>query len=97
MCVMQQPEQVPGAGEVVVTVHSCGICGSDVHMAEAGVGRLGGIPGHEFAGTISSVGPDVGGWRVGQPVAVNPLGGCGECEFCARDTLILCRTDRTLD
>jgi threonine dehydrogenase-like Zn-dependent dehydrogenase len=87
---MQQAAPRPGVGEVLVTVHSCGICGSDVHMAEAGKGQPGGIPGHEFSGTISALGQDVVGWQVGQPVAVNPLAGCGECEFCARDTLILC-------
>jgi threonine dehydrogenase-like Zn-dependent dehydrogenase len=91
LCVMQQAALQPGVGEVLVTVHSCGICGSDVHMADAGLGQPGGIPGHEFSGTISALGEDVVGWQVGQPVAVNPLAGCGECEFCARDTLILCR------
>src|SRR5437762_10688170 len=56
LCVMQRAALQPGAGEVVVTVHSCGICGSDVHMAEAGLGQPGGIPGHEFSGTISALG-----------------------------------------
>ena len=65
LCVMQRAALQPGAGEVVVTVHSCGICGSDVHMAEAGLGQPGGIPGHEFSGTISALGQDVVGWQRG--------------------------------
>jgi (R,R)-butanediol dehydrogenase/meso-butanediol dehydrogenase/diacetyl reductase len=74
----------------VVAVHSCGICGSDVHVAEANTGRIGGIPGHEFAGTIAEVGKSVRGWQIGQPVAVNPLGGCGRCEWCQHEMLIRC-------
>ena len=61
-------------------------------MAEAGIGQPGSIPGHEFAGTIGALGPDVRNWRVGQPVAVNPLAGCGSCEFCTREMPILCRS-----
>lgn len=75
---------------MVVAVHSCGICGSDVHSAEANTGRSYGIPGHEFSGTVVEVGREVSGWRTGQTVAVNPLGGCGECEWCQREMLIRC-------
>ena len=91
MVVADQPDPQPGGGEVLVSVHSCGICGSDVHMAEAGAGQPGSIPGHEFSGTIAALGPNVSDWRAGQPVAVNPLAGCGSCEFCAREMPILCR------
>lgn len=86
----ERPDPTPLAEEVLVRVHSCGICGSDVHSAEANTDRTG-IPGHEFGGTIASIGADVSGWRVGQPVAVNPMGGCGQCEWCERELLILCR------
>src|SRR5579859_4975809 len=85
----EQPDPVAQAGEVVVAVHSCGICGSDLHVAAAN--RPGGIPGHEFSATVASLGPDVKDWRPGQPVAVMPLGGCGTCTWCQRDLLILCR------
>jgi threonine dehydrogenase-like Zn-dependent dehydrogenase len=88
--VVQQPDPKPCADEVVVAVHSCGICGSDVHAVQANVGGAGGIPGHEFSGTIAELGSQVGGWRVGQPVAVNPLGSCGTCEWCQRELLIRC-------
>lgn len=87
----EQPDPRPGPGEVVVAVHSCGICGSDVHAAEAGVMRPGSIPGHELSGTIAELGGHVRDWRIGQPVAVNPLGSCGECEWCSREMPIQCR------
>jgi threonine dehydrogenase-like Zn-dependent dehydrogenase len=85
-----QPEPVLGAGDVLVQVHSCGICGSDVHAAEFSSGRVDGIPGHEFSGTVAQVGPDVYGLEIGQAVAVNPLGGCGECEWCQHQLFIRC-------
>src|SRR5205823_13302486 len=53
-------------------------------------GRSRGIPGHEFAGTIAEVGKSVRGWQIGKAVAVNPLGGCGRCEWCQREMLIRC-------
>src|SRR5262245_27579300 len=82
----EQPDPSPGPEDVIVAVHSCGICGSDVH----GVMRAGGIPGHELSGTIAQLGSAVRDWRVGQAVAVNPLGGCGACEWCLRELLIGC-------
>jgi len=86
----EQPDPRPGPQEVIVAVHSCGICGSDVHAAQANTSRTGGIPGHEFSGTIAALGGDVNDWQVGQPVAVNPLGGCGTCEWCRREMPIRC-------
>jgi threonine dehydrogenase-like Zn-dependent dehydrogenase len=86
----EQPDPVPGPQDVVVAVHSCGICGSDVHSAESNSGH-GGIPGHEMSGTIAAIGSQVTGWQAGQQVAVNPLGGCGECEWCQRELLIRCK------
>jgi threonine dehydrogenase-like Zn-dependent dehydrogenase len=85
-----RPDPVAGPDDVVVAVHSCGICGSDVHAAQRGGARNGGVPGHEFAGTIATLGSNAGGWSVGQPVAVNPLAGCGNCEWCRREMPILC-------
>ena len=86
----EEPDPRPGCGEVIVSIHSCGICGSDVHAAEANTSMRGGIPGHELSGTIAELGADVGHWRVGQPVAVNPLGSCGTCELCKRGMPIRC-------
>jgi threonine dehydrogenase-like Zn-dependent dehydrogenase len=77
------PDPRPAAGEAVVEVDACGLCGSDVHAVAAGFARPGQVLGHEFSGHIVETGPGVTGWRVGQPVAVNPLGSCRACRACA--------------
>ncbi len=85
------PDPRPGTGQVLVAVHSCGICGSDVHRVERGEGPYGHILGHEFSGTVTALGSGVTDLRPGQAVAVNPLGGCGSCPVCRRDLPFLCR------
>jgi (R,R)-butanediol dehydrogenase / meso-butanediol dehydrogenase / diacetyl reductase len=77
------PDPVAGPGEVVIEVLACGLCGSDVHAIEHGMTQPGQILGHEFAGRVAEIGPRVAGWRVGQAVAVNPLGACQACGECA--------------
>lgn len=84
------PDPSPGPGEVVVAVHSCGICGSDVHGVEHGRAAPGQVLGHELSGTVVALGADVEGWRVDDRVAVNPLGACGRCEECARGLSFRC-------
>ncbi|HYW23389.1 MAG TPA: alcohol dehydrogenase catalytic domain-containing protein [Terriglobales bacterium] len=88
--VADRPDPVAAPDGAVVAVHSCGICGSDVHVVEAGVRRHGQVLGHEFSGTVVEVGAGVGDLRVGQVVAVNPLGGCGSCAVCRQDLPFLC-------
>jgi threonine dehydrogenase-like Zn-dependent dehydrogenase len=88
--VAEQPDPEPQPDEVVVAVHSCGICGSDVHAAEANTTRAGGIPGHEFSGSVARLGSKVDTWRAGQHVAINPLGSCGTCEPCQNRIPIRC-------
>jgi len=91
VAVAERPDPRPAPDEVVVTVHSCGICGSDVHHVEHGTARVGQVLGHEFSGTVVDVGRDAGDWRAGQAVAVNPLGGCGSCAVCRLELPLLCR------
>jgi (R,R)-butanediol dehydrogenase/meso-butanediol dehydrogenase/diacetyl reductase len=90
--VVEVPDPRPGPGEVLVAVHSCGVCGSDVHRVERGEGPYGLIMGHEFSGTVRELGAGVSGLRSGQAVAVNPLGGCGSCSVCRRDLPFLCQS-----
>lgn len=78
------PDPTPAAGEVVVEVDACGLCGSDVHAVERGHTRPGQILGHEFSGYVAELGSGVSDWWVGAPVAVNPLGSCGKCRACAK-------------
>ncbi|MDH5236345.1 MAG: alcohol dehydrogenase catalytic domain-containing protein [Acidimicrobiia bacterium] len=72
----------PESGEVIVRVDACGICGSDLHIAE--MGMEGPVLGHEIAGTIESLGPSVDPdtWVVGRSVAVRPTVGCHRCHWC---------------
>lgn len=92
------PDPTPEAGEVVVRVGRCGICGSDLHMTEDpmfGKGA-GDILGHEFAGEIVALGRAVEGLRVGEAVSVIPLRGCGECASCRIGETAWCARGMTL-
>ncbi|MGH6925759.1 MAG: alcohol dehydrogenase catalytic domain-containing protein [Propylenella sp.] len=74
----------PAAGEVVVRVERCGICGSDLHMSQdAAYQRESGfVFGHEYAGKIVALGRGVDGFRIGDRIAVMPITGCGACARC---------------
>ncbi len=76
-------DPTPGAGEVVVQVAACGLCGTDLHIAEGEFApSLPVIPGHEFAGTVVACGSGVLGVREGDRVAVDPSLYCHECHYC---------------
>lgn len=85
------PDPIPGPGDVVVDVAACGLCGTDLHVATGDYAplRLPVVIGHEFAGIVSAVAPDVLRRKVGDRVAVDPSLYCGRCEYCAsgRDNL----------
>ncbi len=86
------PDPDPGAGEIVVKVGRCGICGSDLHMTEDpayGVGA-GDVLGHEFAGEVVALGKGVESVRLGDLVSVIPLVSCGNCEACRTGDLAWC-------
>jgi propanol-preferring alcohol dehydrogenase len=77
----------PGRGEVVLDVLAAGVCHSDLHVIDGAGGRLPYRPpftlGHEVAGRVAAVGPDVTGvFRVGQSVVVYGPWGCGRCQRC---------------
>ena len=73
----------PGPDEVVVRVHSCGICGSDIHQLRDGWGLPPGvIAGHEWSGTIAAIGDDVTNWSVGELVVGGSSPRCGTCRRC---------------
>jgi L-idonate 5-dehydrogenase len=77
----------PGPGEVLVAIGAGGICGSDLHYYQhGGFGpirvREPIILGHEAAGTVIALGPDVTGPVVGTRVAINPSEPCHACRFC---------------
>ena len=72
----------PGPGELKVRVGASGLCGTDLHIASGEYPLT--LPiGHEFAGTIAEVGPDItNGLRVGDRVAVDPNVPCHGCSYC---------------
>ena len=82
----------PQAGEVLLRVAACGICGSDVHGYDGSSGRR--IPpivmGHEAAGVIAAVGEGVTGFSEGDRVTVDSTVYCGECANCLRGDINLC-------
>ena len=81
--VQEVPAKACGAGQVLVRVRACGICGSDLpRVAGVGVRRYPLVCGHEFGGTVEEVGEDVTGVKPGQKVSVVPLLPCGRCAFC---------------
>lgn len=83
--VQERPLPEPGAGEVVVQVEACGICGTDKHIYGGSfLSHYPLTPGHEFSGTVSAVGPGVQEVREGDRVAVDPSLFCGECYYCRR-------------
>ena len=67
-------DPTPGRGEIVVKVGACGICGTDLHIADGEFPPTPYpiVPGHELAGEVVALGPDVEGLAEGQRVAVDP-------------------------
>jgi alcohol dehydrogenase len=94
MQLLDRPEPVAQAGEVVLKIDAVGICGSDMHAYHGHDPRRkpGLVLGHEFAGTIAQ--SRDAKWREGTRVTGNPLITCGTCEFCVqgRDNLCANRT-----
>jgi len=86
------PAPEVNAGEVLVRVAACGICGSDVHGYDGSSGRR--IPpivmGHEAAGTVAAVGAGVKGYVVGDRVTFDSTVYCGACAWCERGDVNLC-------
>jgi S-(hydroxymethyl)mycothiol dehydrogenase len=75
----------PGPGEVLVDVAACGVCHTDLHYREGGINDdFPFLLGHEAAGTIAAVGPDVDDVAPGDFVVLNWRAVCGSCRACAR-------------
>jgi len=95
--IVDRPTPQPARGQVRVKVEACGICHSDALVKE---GHWPGIqyprvPGHEIAGRIDAVGPDVTLWKPGQRVGVGWHGGhCFQCDSCRRGDFINCKYEK---
>ena len=92
--VVERPIPEPGRGQVRIKVEACGICHSDALVKEGlwpGI-QYPRVPGHEIAGRVDAVGPDVTNWKPGQRVGVGWHGGhCFKCDPCRRGDFLLCQ------
>lgn len=86
------PDPEPGAGEAVIRVARCGVCGTDLHSTSGHGYTLpaGAQLGHEYAGEVVAVGRGVERLKVGDHVAALPVVGCGECDACRTGIDVLC-------
>jgi L-iditol 2-dehydrogenase len=81
-----------GAGEVLVKIHTCGICGTDLKKIHTGSHDAPRVFGHEMSGTIVRVGEGVSGFAVGDRVMAYHHIPCGECYYCRKQTFAQCET-----
>lgn len=83
----------PGAREMLIRVHACGVCRTDLHIVDGDLnaGKLPIIPGHEVVGTVVACGAAVTGYGSGNRVGIPWLGfTCGSCAYCVRGQENLC-------
>jgi L-iditol 2-dehydrogenase len=88
------PDPKPGPDDVIIKVHRCGICGTDLSMTKGGMWDFGAGSqfGHEYAGEIIEIGNRVSGFRVGERISVLPSLACGQCEACrSHGNNVLCQ------
>ena len=91
---VDHPAPAPGPGQLLVRVSCCGVCRTDLHLAEGDLPprRFGVVPGHEVVGTVAATGPDATRFAIGQRIGVPWLARTdGTCRFCrsARENLCL--------
>jgi L-iditol 2-dehydrogenase len=89
-------EEVPvpgiGPGEILIRVHTCGICGTDLKKIATGSHSAPRIFGHETAGAVAKVGEGVRKFSVGERVVVFHHIPCRECYYCRHKTFAQCAT-----
>jgi len=91
------PDPAPEPGELLLEVAACGVCRSDLQLAEGELvaHRLPIVPGHQIVGRVAALGPGTAGWAVGDRAGVGWLAGsCGECGWCRSGRENLCEQAR---
>jgi L-iditol 2-dehydrogenase len=81
-----------GAGELLVKIHICGICGTDLKKIHTGSHSAPRVFGHEMAGTVAAIGQGVTNFAVGDRVMVFHHIPCGDCYYCHAKTFAQCET-----
>lgn len=97
LALVQRPVPEPGPGEVRVAVSTCGVCRTDLHVAEGDlpVHRPGVVPGHEVVGRVDAVGAGATRFSVGDRIGIAWLRHtCGVCRFCTTGRENLCVAPR---
>lgn len=87
------PEPEPGPGEVRVRMSACGVCRTDLHLAEGDLAphRARTVPGHEIVGIVDKRGPGAERFETGQRIGIAWLRTtCGRCRWCRRGRENLC-------
>src|SRR4051795_12852556 len=90
---VERPVPEPGPGQVRLRVSVCGVCRTDLHLAEGDLApkRGGVVPGHEVVGVVEALGPGASRFALGERAGVAWLGHtCGVCRFCLRGDENLC-------
>jgi len=92
------PTPTAGPGDVVIRVHNCSTCGTDVKISKFGHQNI--VPprvmGHEVAGEVVELGDGVEGWAVGDPVQVIAAIPCGKCAECLRGSMTVCPNQESI-
>ena len=94
---VERPRPEPGPGEIRVGIRVCGVCRTDLHLAEGDLPPHGAgvIPGHEIVGTVDALGEGARRFRIGERVGIAWLRGtCGRCRFCRTGSENLCLEPR---
>lgn len=89
----QVPVPAPGPNQVLLQVHACGVCRTDLHILDGELKnpKLPLILGHQIVGTIIDLGKDVDQFQLGERIGVPWLGYTdGTCQYCQRDQENLC-------
>jgi len=97
VAMVERPDPEPGPGEVQVRVVACGVCRTDLHIAEGDIPlrRAGVVPGHEIVGVVEAIGGRDSRFTIGDRVGIPWLRWtCGECRFCATGRENLCEVAR---
>jgi len=86
------PVPSPGAGELLVRIDACAVCGTDLKAHASGNPRIKApmVMGHEFTGRIDTIGAGLDGYRLGQRVVMATSVSCGDCAYCRRGLRNLC-------
>jgi propanol-preferring alcohol dehydrogenase len=97
LALVERPVPVPGRGEVLVQVRACGVCRTDLHLAEGDLAprRDGVVPGHEVVGEVVGLGQGADRFRTGDRIGIAWLRHtCGACRWCRSGRENLCPRSR---